>query len=264
MELVNSVGVITGAASGIGAIVARQLAKRGVRLILGDRDETAVEEVASKINDSGGESIGMKVDVTSQEECAALADEAVKKFSKLNIVIPCAGIIADGLFLNTDSQTKKVKKKLSLEKWQSVLDINLTGTFLTVRESAEKMVNGGWPGVIIPISSINKMGQIGQLNYSSSKASLALFPKILVGEFLLRKIRNLRVVGIAPGYVKTPLLEKMNQDALVKLLSQVHVGRLIEPDEIASLIQHIIENESLNGTTIEITGGLCFDGAIAK
>jgi 3-oxoacyl-[acyl-carrier protein] reductase len=163
-----------------------------------------------------------------------------------------------------DKDTGKVARKLSFEKWQQVIDVDLTGTFLTIRDAAEAMVNGGWDGLLVPISSVNKIGQIGQLNYSSSKVAVGLMPKIIVGEFLLRGIRNVRCVGIAPGYTGTPMLTGMNQDALKAILEDVHIGRLIDPNEIAAMIGHCIENGALNGTTIEITGGLCNAKGIAK
>ena len=92
----------------------------------------------------------------------------------------------------------------------------------------------------------------------------ALLPKIVVGEFMLRNIRNVRCIAIAPGYAATPMLTGMNQEALKSLLSDVHLGRLVEPEEIARLIGHCVENEAINATTLEITGGLCYPGAVAK
>ena len=149
-------------------------------------------------------------------------------------------------------------------KWKPVIDVDLTGTFLTLRDAAEAMVNGGWQGLLVPISSVNKIGQIGQLNYSSAKSAVAMMPKIIVGEFLLRGIRNIRCVGIAPGYTATPMLTGMNQEALKAILKDVHIDRLIEPQEIADMIGYCVQNEALNATTIEITGGLCYPGGIAK
>ena len=114
------------------------------------------------------------------------------------------------------------------------------------------------------MSSINKEGQVGQLNYSATKAAVALMPKILVGEFVIRKIRNIRVVAIAPGYVNTAILKGMNQEALAAILKDVHSGRLVEPEEIAASIVHCIENEAINATTIEVTGGLTYARSRAK
>jgi len=111
---------------------------------------------------------------------------------------------------------------------------------------------------------VNKCGQVGQINYSSAKVADALMPKIIIGEFLMRGIRNVRCVAIAPGYTATPMLTGMNQEALKSILEDVHLGRLVSPDEIASIIGTAAENEALNATTIEITGGLCYPKGIAK
>jgi NAD(P)-dependent dehydrogenase (short-subunit alcohol dehydrogenase family) len=116
----------------------------------------------------------------------------------------------------------------------------------------------------VAISSVNKAGQVGQLNYSSAKVADALLPKIVVGEFLMRGIRNIRCIAIAPGYTATPMLTGLNQDALQAILKDVHIGRLVDPNEIARLIGHAVENEAINATTLEITGGLCYPGGIAK
>jgi 3-oxoacyl-[acyl-carrier protein] reductase len=89
-------------------------------------------------------------------------------------------------------------------------------------------------------------------------------PKIIIGEFMMRGIKNIRCVAIAPGYTATPMLTGMNQDALKIILEDVHLGRLIDPKEIAGLIAHVAENEAINATTLEITGGLCYAKGIAK
>ena len=99
---------------------------------------------------------------------------------------------------------------------------------------------------------------------ASAKVADALMPKIIVGEFLMRGIRNIRCVGVAPGYTATPMLTGMNQESLKAILEDVHLGRLVAPEEIASMIGYCVENEALNATTIEITGGLCYPKGIAK
>ena len=264
MIVEDSVALITGAGSGIGEAISSDLASRGCKVALVDMDIKAVEKVANKILQQGGTAIPIQANVSEEDETAKFVAKAIESFKKLNIVVPCAGVINDGLLLNPDRETQTIKKKLDIKKWQSVLDVNLTGTFLTIRDSAEAIYNGGWSGLIVPISSINKIGQVGQLNYSSSKVATALFPKILIGEFMMRGIRNIRVVGIAPGYTSTPLLENMNRDILDSLIKDTHLGRLIDPIEISSLIVHCAENEAINATTIEITGGMCFSESIAK
>ena len=264
MNIKDSVAVVTGGASGIGQAVTRRLAKGGARVAVVDLNEGQVAQVVRDIRSAGGEAIGIQADVTREDDTARFIEQTVQTFGQLNVAVTCAGIIRDGTMLSLDKQTGKVSRKLDLEKFRSVIDVNLNGTFLTLRDAAEAMANGGWPGLLVPISSVNKVGQIGQLNYSSAKAAIERMPKIIVGEFLLRGIRNIRCVGIAPGYTETALLTQMNQDALKAILADVHLGRLIKPDEIADIITYCMTNEALNATTIEITGGLCYPHGIAK
>jgi 3-oxoacyl-[acyl-carrier protein] reductase len=264
MEIKNSVVLITGGAGGIGEAVARYFARHGAKVAIIDSVQKNVDRVVADIKLAGGEVIGIQADVTREADTAKFIRATVEAFGKLNVVVSAAGIIRDGLMLSLDKETGRVSRKMGLDRWQPVIDVNLTGTFLTLRDAAEAMVNGGWPGLLVPISSVNKVGQVGQINYSASKVADALMPKIIIGEFLMRGIRHIRCVGIAPGYTATPMLTGMNQDALQALVKDVHLGRLLEPDEIASMIAFCVENEALNATTIEITGGLCYPGGIAK
>jgi 3-oxoacyl-[acyl-carrier protein] reductase len=264
MEVNGSVALITGGGRGIGRVCARELARMGTKVSVCDLDQESINEVVEEIKNAGGDAIGILGNVAKEEDQQKFFKETIDAFGKINILIASAGIIRDGTVVTTDNETGAVVKKMSLEQWQSVVDVNLTGTFISVRDAVEAMVNGGWNGIIFVISSINKIGQIGQLNYSSTKIADALMPKILVGEFMLRNIRNIRVVGIAPGYVGTPILRDMDQKVLTAILKDVHLGRLIEPEEVARLIIHCIENDAINATTIEITGGVCFSKSIAK
>lgn len=264
MDIQGSVALITGGANGIGEAVARHLVQQGGKVALVDTSATALDRVVRDLQALGGQAIGVVGNVTSEADTARFIGATIEAFGQLNIVVPCAGIIRDGTLLNLDKDTGQVSRKLSMDKWQAVIDVDLTGTFLTLRDGAEAMVNGGWSGLLVPISSVNKIGQIGQLNYASAKAAVAMMPKIIVGEFLMRGVRHIRCVGIAPGYTATPMLTGMNQDALKAILADVHIDRLIEPDEIARLIGHCIENEALDATTLEITGGLCYPKGIAK
>jgi 3-oxoacyl-[acyl-carrier protein] reductase len=264
MEIKDSVALVTGGGNGIGEAVVKHFIAHGAKVAVVDLVQKNIDRVVADVKKAGGEAIGIQANVTSEADTARFIQGTIEAFGKLNIAVSSAGVIRDGTVLNLDKETGKVARKLGLDKWQAVIDTNLTGTFLTMRDAAEAMVNGGWPGLLVPISSINKCGQVGQINYSSAKVADALMPKILVGEFLMRGIRNVRCVAVAPGYTATPMLTGMNQDALKAILQDVHLGRLIAPEEIASMIGYCVENEALNATTIEITGGLCYPGGIAK
>jgi len=185
-------------------------------------------------------------------------DTAIEMFGSINIVCANAGIIRDGLMLTPDPETGKIKSVLSSEAFRAVMEVNLVGAFITWREAARRMADNGWPGVLLVLSSINKTGQPGQINYSSTKAAVALWPKILAAEFHWSGIRNIRVVGIAPGYTATEGLKSMSPPTLEAVLRDVSIGRLVEPEELARVIQHVIENEAITGTTIEVTGGVTY------
>ena len=264
MEIKGSVAVITGGGNGIGEAVAKYFVSNGAKVVIVDMLQKNIDRVVGEIKAMGGSVIGVQANVTSEQDTARFYRAAIEAFGQINIVVSCAGIIRDGTMLSLDKETGKVSKKMGLDKWQPVIDTNLTGTFLTIRDGAEAMVNGGWKGLLVAISSVNKTGQVGQLNYSSAKVADALLPKIVVGEFLMRGIRNIRCIAIAPGYTATPMLTGMNQEALKAILADVHLGRLIEPIEIARLIGHAVENEAINATTLEIMGGICHPGGIAK
>jgi 3-oxoacyl-[acyl-carrier protein] reductase len=264
MKIKDSVAIVTGGGNGIGEAVAKYFVQNGARVAVVDLAQANIDRVVKDIKAMGGEAIGVQANVSNEADTAKFVKATLDAFGKLNIVVACAGIIRDGTMLSLDKETGKVTRKMGLDKWQPVIDINLTGTFLTLRDGAEAMVNGGWEGLLVTISSVNKVGQVGQLNYSSTKAADALMPKIIVGEFQMRGIHNIRCVGIAPGYTATPMLTGMNQEALKGLLHEVQIGRLVQPEEIAALIGHCVENGAIDATTIEITGGLCYEHGIAK
>ncbi|MGM0425323.1 MAG: SDR family NAD(P)-dependent oxidoreductase [Thermodesulfobacteriota bacterium] len=257
LETKGAVAVITGGASGIGAACARYWAKQGGRLVLGDVDSQALQEIQGELQDLGAEVKTFVCDVTKEEDNSNLAQLAVDSFGEINLVLPCAGIIKDGLMLSVDKETGKVKKKMPLEDFQKVLDINLTGVFLTVRECAEQMVNTGSRGLICLISSTGSLGTAGQINYSSTKAAMSVMPKVLTAEFFRRGLaERIRCVAIAPGYVATEMVKNMNQKALDKILQNVPVQRLVEPEEVASMVGELYRNQALAGEVYYIHGGL--------
>lgn len=262
MEIKDKVIVITGGASGIGAASAIELASKGAKIVLADLNEDGLEATANAIKLKGGETITVKTNVTQEADVIRLMDTTVNTYGAINAVIPSAGIFKDAFFISPDKETGKVFKSMSTEQFMDVINVNLLGTFLTLREAAIRMINNNWKGILFTISSINKEGQVGQLNYSSTKASVALWPKILGGEFHIKKIKDIRVVGIAPGYVETPLLLNMKPEILDSIIKDVSIGRLVKTQEIVDAIVFAINNEAVNGTTLEISGGVVSKGLI--
>ncbi|MGB5748243.1 MAG: SDR family NAD(P)-dependent oxidoreductase [Desulfobacterales bacterium] len=254
LEIKDSVAVITGGSGGIGMSLAEYWLSRGGRVVLADVAKEALADAAKKLD---GDVLTLVCDVTREDDCARLADAAIDRFGQINLVAPFAGIIMDGLMVSTDRETGKVDKKMPLENFQKVVDINLTGVFLTVRECTERMINHNCRGLICLVSSTGSLGTAGQINYSSTKAAMSVMPKVLTAEFFRRGLSDkIRCAAIAPGYVGTAMVKRMNQKALDKILTHVPIGRLIEPEEIASLAGEIFRNEAIAGETFFIHGGL--------
>ncbi len=257
LEIKDSVAVITGGVGGIGLTIAKYWIQNGGKVIIADVAEEMLQQAEAELKDLGGEVAAVVCNVTDEDDCARLADATIAKFGKINLVAPFAGIIKDGLMLSTDKETGKVKKKMALDNFQMVVDINLTGAFLTVRECAERMINNNCKGLICLVSSTGSLGTAGQINYSSTKAAMSVMPKVITAEFFRRGLADkIRCVAVAPGYVGTPMVKGMNQKALDYIIGQVPIGRLIEPEEVASLVGDIYRNEALAGDVFFIHGGL--------
>ena len=257
LETVGAVAVITGGGGGIGEIVARHWVKNGGKVVLAARGLENLQRVEKELQELGGEVVVVACDLTKEESSHALALLAVEKFGAINLVVPCAGIFRDGLMLSIDRDTGKVTDKMPLEQFQSVLDINLAGVFLTVRECAEQMINLGCKGLICLISSSSALGTAGQINYSSTKAAMSVIPRVITAEFFRRNVaQRVRCVAVAPGYIATPMVKGMEQKVIDRIVEQVPIKRLIEPEEVASLILELYRNEACTGGVFTIDGGL--------
>lgn len=254
LDINGSVAVITGGSGGIGMALAEYWVKQGGKAVVADIAEDALNNAKEAL---GPNVESFVCNVTSEEDSARLAAFAIEKFGQINLIAPFAGIIKDGMMVSPDRETGKVTRKMALEDFQKVVDINLTGVFLTVRECSEQMINHGCRGLICLVSSTGSLGTAGQLNYSSTKAAMSVMPKVITAEFFHRGIADkIRCVAIAPGYVGTEMVRNMNQKALDRILNEVPIGRLIEPEEVASLACDIYRNEALAGETYFIHGGL--------
>lgn len=253
LQIKDSVAVITGGASGIGLSLAQYWARQGGKLVIGDIAQEPLEEAGQRIE---GDVTTVVCNVTDEADCARLAETAIERYGAIHLVAPFAGIIKDGLMLNI-SRAGKVDSKMSLDTFQKVLDINLTGVFLTVRECAERMIDHQCNGLICLISSTGSLGTAGQINYASTKAAMSVMPKVITAEFFRRGVADrIRCLAVAPGYVGTPMVKSMPQKVQDKILAQVPIGRLVEPEEVASLIGELYRNESLAGEVYFIHGGL--------
>jgi len=251
MEIKGKVAVITGGARGIGFAIATRFAKNGAKIVIGD--VAGYEEAAADLKNQGFDAVGVKCDVTSEDDAQNLAKTAVDTFGSLDIAVLNAGILRDGLLLKVDRSTGRVVRKMPLSQWQSVIDVNLTGIFLAGREAAAVMAEQK-SGVIIMMSSIARTGNFGQSNYSAAKAGVASLSIVWAKEL---GRYGIRVAAIAPGFIETPMVMKdMKPEALAMFKKQIPIGRLGQPDEIAQTAQYIVECDLVDATVVEASGGM--------
>ncbi len=254
MELKGKVVVITGGAQGIGRAISERFGKAGARLVIGDVQEEVLAQAVAELRGEGFEAIGVQCNVAKEADAERLMRTAVEEFGGLDVAILNAGILRDGLLVRVDRETGKVKGKMGLDQWQAVIDVNLTGVFLTGREAATQMVDLGKGGVILMMSSISGEGNFGQTNYSATKAGVRAMTVAWSREL---SRYGIRVNCISPGFIGTPMVKRdMKQEALDKLLKQVPSGRLGEPDEVAQVCQFLAENDFVTGSNYGVTGGM--------
>ncbi|MCB1158627.1 MAG: SDR family NAD(P)-dependent oxidoreductase, partial [Leptospiraceae bacterium] len=204
MDLQNKTILITGSASGIGKAMAEHFLQKGAKVAISDINGEKLEETRKELSLKGNV-VAIEANVAREADVESLMQKTVASLGALDVAILNAGILRDGLLIRVDRETGKVVKKMSLEQWQSVIDVNLTGVFLCGREAATVMAESKKGGVIIPIASVAMHGNPGQTNYSAAKAGVATMTKLWAQELARYKIR---VAGIAPGFIATDMVLK--------------------------------------------------------
>jgi len=251
MELRNKTVVVTGAGRGIGRAIALQLARHGADIALFDRNQADLEAAAALCTAESVQARTYCVNVADESEVSAAMTKVGAEFGRLDGLVNNAGIVRDGLLVKVKDGA--VIGRMSLDQWDSVIAVNLSGVFLCAREAAAHMIEFGNGGVIVNISSISRAGNAGQSNYSAAKAGVESMSVVWAKELARYGIR---VGSIAPGFTHTDILASMRPEVLDKLTAPVPLKRLGKPDEIAHAVRFIFENEFFTGRCLDIDGGL--------
>lgn len=257
ISLKNQVAVITGSSSGIGAGIAKSMAKSGATVVINYPFEGAksqAESVLKEITDSGGKGLLSQCDVSKENEVIAMFQDVVSKLGTVDILVNNAGIQKDAKFT-----------EMTLDQWNAVIGINLTGQFLCAREAIKEFLRRGIDpeksvacGKIIHISSVHEIiPWAGHANYASSKGAIRMMMQTLAQEYGADKIR---VNSICPGAIQTPINTDAwkTPEALDSLLTLIPYNRIGQPEDIGNLAVFLASDFSdyITGTSIFIDGGM--------
>jgi 3-oxoacyl-[acyl-carrier protein] reductase len=250
LQLEGKLVVITGSARGIGRAMALAFSQKKANLALLDLSSEDLARTRAQCEEDGVEVRQYLCNVAKEQDVISTLDSVVADFGRLDVMINNAGITRDALLIK--AHEGEVISKMTLEQWNSVLDVNLTGVFLGGREAAERMIRLGQGGVIINTSSISRAGNVGQSNYAAAKAGVATLAVVWAKELARYGIRS---AAIAPGFTRTEILESMKPEMIEKAISTVPLRRMAEPAEIAHAAVFIAENDYFSGRVLEVDGG---------
>ena len=242
MRLEEKVALVTGGASGIGAAVAKRFAEEGALIAIGDVNPQGAEEVAGQIRKRGGKAVFYQLDVRKRDEVNNTIDQVVQEFGRLDILINNAGVTRDNL-----------AARMSEEEWSFVMDVNLKGTFWCSQAAYRPMRKQRY-GKIVNTASVVVKGNMGQANYTSSKAGVIGLTRTLALEYARS---NINVNCIAPGFIDTPMSADVSQKARELALERIPLKRTGAPEEVADLHLFLSSDEAnyITGQVIFIDGG---------
>lgn len=244
-SLEGSVAVVTGAGRGLGRAIAEELASGGARVVVNySRSKEPAEELVEKLAERGHEAIAMQADVSDKEQASRLIGDVLERFGRLDILVNNAGINID-----------KTMKKLEMEEWDKVVQVDLNSCYYTVKAALPHFMEQS-SGKIINISSfVGQMGNFGQANYAAAKAGIIGFTKTAALE-LARY--NVTVNAICPGFVQTDMLAGVPENVVnERILPRIPLGRVGTPQEIGKAVRYlVVDGDYITGQTLNINGGI--------
>jgi len=242
--LTGRIALITGASQGIGRACALALAESGAHIALAARNQEKLAAVAKEIEDKGGQAGAFAMDVSNEDSVKAAVKSALDRFGKIDILVNNAGITKDTLLM-----------RMKRADWDSVLQTNLGGAFFCTQAVISSMLKQRW-GRIINVSSVfGQMGQVGQANYSASKAGLIGFTMSMAREVASR---NITVNAVAPGYIETAMTQGLSQELKSKVNEMIPLGRAGTDMEVAYAVRFLASDEAsyITGQVLKVNGGM--------
>ena len=245
----NKVAIVTGGGSGIGRAAAQQLALEGAQVVIANRREETGQETVSMIEQTGGTASFIQTDVSSEEQVAHLIRETVNRYGRLDLAFNCAGF---------DGERQSIKETTT-EAWDRIMEINLKGSYLLIRQEAEQMVKQGSGAIVNMASVYGLIGRPGRSAYNASRAGIINLTKTAALEYIQAGVR---INAVAPGATRTDLFDRMTNGSDAERIAQYEqmhpIGRIAEPEEIAEVVLWLLSERAsfIVGQTIVADGGI--------
>ena len=241
MNLENKKIIITGATGGIGNSIVKRLSDSGAKILATGTRIEKLEELKSKFKNTDI----LKFDISKGEEIEEFIENATKQLGGgLDCLINNAGITQDNLAI-----------RMNIDEWKKVIDINLTSTFLLSKFAVKKMLKNKYGKIINITSVVGHTGNLGQVNYTASKAGIIAMSKSLAIEYAKK---NININCISPGFIKTEMTDKIDEKFKETIISKIPSSRLGEPEDVANAVLFLASDQSnyINGETIHVNGGM--------
>lgn len=244
MPLTGKISVVTGSAQGIGQAIATTLAQEGSDVVVADLDANRCEETVARVQQLGRKAMAVSVNVGDWDQVKGMIDRVQKDWERIDILVNNAGITRDGLLL-----------RMKEEDWQSVLQVNLTGTFFCVKAVLPTMSRQRSGRIVNIASIVGAIGNIGQANYAASKAAVIGLTKTVAREYASR---NITVNAVAPGFIDTAMTQDLSAETKEALLNQIPLKRLGQPSDIADAVSFLCSEKAgyITGHVLHVNGGM--------
>lgn len=244
-DIEGKAALVTGASKGIGRAISLELARLGVKVAVNyNSSKSEAQEVVQAINEMGGDAFAVRADVSDLDQVNAMVNKVNDEWGGVNILVNNAGIINDGLLM-----------RMSDEQWHRVMGVNLNGTFFCTRATLRHMVRERWGRVINIGSVVGIRGNVGQTNYSSSKAAIIGFTKSLAKEVATR---NITVNAVTPGYISTETVAGLTQRQKDTIMTWIPQGKFGNTEDIANMVGYLASEKAsyVTGQIISVDGGM--------
>lgn len=244
IELNGKIALVTGAARGIGESISLRLAECGCHVVLSDILEGALEAAVIKIEEKHVRALAVKADVSRMADADNLVSKTLESFGRIDILVNNAGITRDNLIMRMDEA-----------EWDSVISVNLKGTFNCIKAAARPMLKQRAGKIINIASVVGVMGNAGQANYAASKAGIIGLTKSVAKEF---GSRNIQVNAVAPGYIETDMTRSLPQTAIDAFLNIVPLKRGGSPQDVANVVLFLASalSDYMTGQVLHVDGGM--------